>query len=280
MSLPMSMFMPTSLTAPTLHPGVAVAIAAVLLFLAKTVAWLIQRRLGNAGIVDGIWAWALGGLAVWFGAVGSAPAPLRLTVAAMGGLWGLRLGLYMWRRNWRSAEDWRYAQFRASWGEQAQFKMFWFFQFQNLFTLALACSAFMPVAYRGGLPPAWAWVLGLAILLLAVGGEALADAQLKAFKARVASEPDARLRICEDGLWAWSRHPNYFFECLHWLAYAPLAWGSALWGWSLLAPLVMLGLITRFSGVPLMEAELVQRKPGYADYMRRTHRLLPWPRRP
>jgi steroid 5-alpha reductase family enzyme len=260
-------------------PGQAVLIAAGLLFAAKTLAWLIQRRLSNAGIVDGIWAWALGGLAVWFGAVGSAPPAVRLTLALMGGLWGLRLGAYLWRRNWRTPEDWRYAQFRAEWGPQAQFKMFWFFQFQNLFTLALACSAFMPAAYREGEPPLWASALAVLTLVLAVGGEALADAQLSAFKARVAKQPDAAQAVCDEGLWRHSRHPNYFFECVHWLAYLPLAWGSPLWPWALGAPLVMLLLIRKVSGVPLMEAEQARRKPAYAAYMARTRMLLPWPRR-
>lgn len=257
---------------PILH---AVLAAALLLFLAKSVAWLIQRRMGNGGIVDAIWAWALGGLAVWFAAVGSAPAEVRLTLAAMGGLWGLRLGTHLWRRNWRAAEDWRYAKFRADWGDQAQAKMFWFFQFQNLFTLALATSAFVPAAYREGSPGPVGLVVAVAILLVAVWGEGLADAQLRRFKA----DPARRGQVCDVGLWRHSRHPNYFFECVHWLAYLPLAWGSPLWAWTLIAPVVMVGLLLKISGVPLLEAEMAARKPGYADYMKRTRMLLPWPPR-
>lgn len=253
----------------------AVLAAALLLFLAKSVAWLIQRRMGNGGIVDAIWAWALGGLAVWFAAVGSAPAEVRLTLAAMGGLWGLRLGTHLWRRNWRAAEDWRYAKFRADWGDQAQAKMFWFFQFQNLFTLALATSAFVPAAYREGSPGPVGLVVAVAILLVAVWGEGLADAQLRRFKA----DPARRGQVCDVGLWRHSRHPNYFFECVHWLAYLPLAWGSPLWAWTLIAPVVMVGLLLKISGVPLLEAEMAARKPGYADYMKRTRMLLPWPPR-
>ncbi len=253
----------------------AVLCAAAFLFAAKTVAWLIQRSQGNGGIVDALWAWALGGLAVWFAAVGTAPTPVRITLGLMGGLWGLRLGTYLWQRNWRSAEDWRYAKFRAEWGNKAQSKMFWFFQFQNLFTLALACSAFMPAAYREGEPGALALGLAVLILLTSVVGEGLADAQLRAFKA----EPANRGQVCEKGLWAYSRHPNYFFECVHWLAYLPLAWGSDLLPWTLAAPAVMVLLIVKISGVPLLEREMAQRKPGYAAYMKRTSMLVPLRRR-
>ncbi|MEY4429006.1 MAG: hypothetical protein RLZZ182_1695 [Pseudomonadota bacterium] len=250
-----------------------VALGAAFLFIAKAFAWCVQRVRGNAGIVDGVWAWALGLLAVGFAWAGTAPEPVRVLVAVMGLAWGARLGTYLWRRNWASAEDWRYAQFRAEWGPQAQFKMFWFFQFQNLFTLGLAGSAFLPAAYREGLPPTWAMVLAVVIWLVAVLGEGLADAQLKAFKA----DPKRRGQVCDVGLWRHSRHPNYFFECVHWLAYVPLAWGSPLWVFSLIAPVVMWLLITKMSGVPLLEREMAQRKPGYAEYMRRTNQLVPGP---
>ena len=248
--------------------------AAAMLVAAKTMAWVIQRRLGNAGIVDAVWAWALGGLALWFAWVGPAPAPLRILLATLGGLWGLRLGVHLWRRNWRTAEDWRYAQLRQEWAPHAQSRLFWFFQFQNLFTLALAGSAFVPAAWRTDLPSPGALALAVVIALVAVGGETLADAQLATFKRQ------GHHGTCDRGLWRYSRHPNYFFECLHWLAYVPLAWGGPLGLWSLLAPLVMLGLILKLSGVPLLERELAQRVPGYRDYQARTSMLLPWPPRP
>lgn len=239
---------------------------------AKSAAWLLQRRTGNAGTVDAIWAWTLGGLAVVYALAGSAPPGLRVLLAAMGGLWGLRLGVYLWRRNHAQPEDWRYAQLRAAWGPQAQFRLFWFFQFQNLFTLLLAASAFLPVAYRASTPPAAALVLAILIWTVAVAGEALADRQMRAFRA----QPAHRGRVCRRGLWRYSRHPNYFFECLHWLAYVPLALGAP-WGWvSLAAPAVMALLLTRLSGLPLLERELLRRKPGYAEYMRTTNALLPW----
>ena len=239
---------------------------------AKTGAWVLQLRTRNAGLVDPVWAFTLGGLAVVYAAAGTAGPDTRVLLGLMGGLWGLRLGLHLWRRNAGKPEDWRYASFRAEWGARADFNMFWFFQFQNVFTLALSASAFLPVAYRPGEAPAWAITLAAAIWLLAVLGEALADRQMEAFRLN----PVNKGRVCRDGLWRYSRHPNYFFECVHWLAYVPLAWGAP-WGWAALAaPAVMALLLMKLSGVPLLEAGMIRRKPGYAEYVRTTSALIPW----
>ena len=254
-------------------PLTAFLMTVAIVVAAKTGAWLLQLRTRNAGLVDPIWALTLGALAVFYAAVGTSAAEGRLLLALMGGLWGLRLGLHLWRRNAGKPEDWRYARFRAEWGAHADRNMFWFFQFQNLFTLALSASAFLPVAFRPGAPPAAAFAAAVAIWLVAVLGEGLADRQMEAFRAN----PMNRGRVCRDGLWRYSRHPNYFFECVHWLAYAPLAWGLS-WGWvALVAPVVMAALLMKLSGVPLLEAEMARRKPGYAEYMRTTSALLPWP---
>lgn len=256
-----------------MSPLHAFVLTVVIVVAAKTVAWLLQWRLRNAGLVDAIWAWTLGLLALVYAAAGSAPAGPRLAMAVMGGIWGLRLGTHLWIRNYGKPEDWRYAQFRAQWGAAADRNMFWFFQFQNLFTLMLSASAFLPAAYRRGDVPLLGYIVAAAIWLAAVIGESVADRQMEAFR----GNPARRGQVCRDGLWRYSRHPNYFFECLHWLAYLPLAWGSPLAGLTLLAPLVMAFLLMKLSGVPLLEAGMMQRKPGYADYVRTTSALIPWP---
>src|SRR5687767_10222179 len=91
---------------------------------AKTGAWLLQLRTRNAGLVDAIWALTLGGLALLYAAAGSAPTAVRVLLGLMGGLWGLRLGLHLWRRNSGKPEDWRYAKFRTEWGAAADRNMF------------------------------------------------------------------------------------------------------------------------------------------------------------
>jgi len=251
----------------------AVLLTLVIVIAAKTGAWLWQLRTKNAGMVDAIWAVTLGGLAVVYAVRGDAPVELRMLVAVMGGAWGLRLGWHLCVRNYGKPEDWRYARLRAEWGDAANGKMFWFFQFQNVFTMMLAASAFAPVAYRSGMPPSWAIALSIALWLGSVLGEGLADRQMEAFRLNPANKG----KVCRDGLWNYSRHPNYFFECVHWLAYAPLVIGGGVWGWAvLIAPVVMAFLLLKLSGVPMLEAEMVQRKPGYAEYLRTTSALIPW----
>jgi steroid 5-alpha reductase family enzyme len=85
--------------------------------------------------------------------------------------------------------------------------------------------------------------------------------------------------VCRSGLWRYSRHPNYFFECVHWLAYIALSIGTP-WVWfTLLPPVLMAFLLLKLSGIPLLEASMAKRRPGYADYMRTTSALIPWPPR-
>src|SRR3546814_14902994 len=102
----------------------------------------------------------------------------------MGGLWGLRLGSYLWIRNAGKPEDFRYRKFRDEWGEKANINLFWFFQFQNIFTLALSVSAFLAIAYRSGMPSTLAVGAALAIWLISVVGESLAAGPMKSFRDR------------------------------------------------------------------------------------------------
>lgn len=259
-----------------LPPLTAFAISVAIVIAAKTFAWLLQIKTKNGGLVDAVWAITLGGLAALYALTGSAPLETRLLLAVMGGAWGLRLGWHLWLRNWGKPEDFRYAQLRKDWGAQVNSKMFWFFQFQNIFTLLLSASAFIAVAYRPDAASRGAMVLALVIWAISVSGESIADAQMERFR----RNPANKGKVCRDGLWRYSRHPNYFFETVFWLSFVPLAVGAP-YGWATLgAPLVMAFLLTNLSGMPLLEKEMAARKPGYADYMAKTSALIPWPPKP
>ena len=239
-----------------------------------TLVWLLQLRTRNAGLVDAVWSWSLGGVAVLYALLGSAPEALRGCLGLLGGLWGLRLGTHLLIRNHGRPEDGRYARLRAAWSHRANWRMFWLFQLQALF-VALLSLGFLVIAWRPSLPPPPAFALAAAIWLLAVVGESVADAQLAAFK----RNPDHHGRVCRHGLWRYSRHPNYFFECVHWAAYLPLAFGAP-YGWvALIPPAVMAFLLLRMSGIPLTEAQAAASRPEYAEYMRSTSAFFPWPPR-
>lgn len=259
----------------TLSPLTAFTVSVFIAVFAKTFAWLLQLKTKNGGLVDAVWAITLGGLASLYALVGTAPLETRLLLAAMGGAWGLRLGWHLWVRNWGKPEDFRYAQFRKEWGDSVNSKMFWFFQFQNIFTLILSATAFIPVAYRPDAAPLWACGLAVAIWFTSVIGEGVADTQMERFR----GNPANKGKVCRDGLWRYSRHPNYFFECVHWAAYVPLAI-TAPHGWvTLIAPVVMAWLLLKLSGVPMLEKDMIARKPGYAEYVEKTSALIPWPPR-
>lgn len=243
----------------------------VLAAIAQSLGWLWQRKHSNAGIVDAIWAASVGVGAVLFAVLGDGAALPRVTLAALGGLWGLRLAAHLWRRVRGEEEDGRYAALRERWGGD-QRKWFAFFQFQALlgafFSLPFLAVAHSPVDRF----TIW-WVAGIAIWIGSVAGEAVADAQLARFRA----DPANRGRTCRDGLWRYSRHPNYFFEWLHWFAYVLLAIGSPWWWLAWAGPVVMYVFLRWISGIPYTEAQALRsRGEDYRRYQRATPMLIPW----
>lgn len=235
--------------------------------------WAVQRRTGDAGVVDVGWSAGLGIAAVAQALLSGAPAERRVLVAVLAGTWSARLATYLYRDRVRGKEeDGRYRKLRAEWGPAAQRNMFLFFQAQALSIGILSLPYVLALTNpRGTLGPADA--AGACILVLAVAGESVADRQLARFRA----DPANRGRTCRAGLWRFSRHPNYFFEWLQWWAWVPLAWGSPLWWASLAAPAVMLYLILKVTGIPPTEARALEtRGEDYRAYQRTTSAFVPW----
>lgn len=240
-------------------------------------AWGVFLKTDNGGWIDVAWAYSLGGLAMLFAALGPGDPDRRLLTALLGGLWGLRLGTYLaWRVARDPREDGRYRQLREDWGGNLRVKFLGFFLFQGLLNLLL-CLPFLFAALDPGprIPPA-AW-LGAALVLLGVAGEGLADAQLKAFK----GDPAAQGQVCRLGLWAWSRHPNYFFEWIVWLGFAATGLGVPYSFLGCLSPLLILHFLTRMTGIPATEAQALRSKgEAYRIYQREVSAFIPWfPRR-
>lgn len=250
------------------------ALAMIGIALSYFAVWLTQLKTRNAGVIDAVWAFSLAGVAVFYGVFAQGDILSRMLVAIGGGVWGWRLGSHLWRRNVGQPEDARYRQLREEWGAHADARMLGFFGIQAIAALMLSLAFVVPATRETSLAN-WQLVLAAGIWLVAVGGEAMADRQLRVF----VSQPQSRGQVCRVGLWRYSRHPNYFFECLHWVAYVPLAVGtSGLW-LTFLPPLFMAWLLIKVSGIPMLEAHLAKSRPGYADYQRNTSMLLPWPPR-
>ena len=246
---------------------------AIFLALAMSMAWRLGLAPGKSGRIDAIWAFATG-LACLAAVALGAERPARAAIAAAYlAVWSLRLGAYLWRRAEKS-DDPRYAEMKARWGDGAPLRLFGFLQIQGVASWPLAISAYVAAASPRPAPDLRD---GLALLIFAIAlfGEQTADRQMAAFKAK----PENRGRICERGLWAWSRHPNYFFEWLGWLGLPVLAVDRDYLpgGLALLAPAWMYVLLVHVSGVPPLEAAMRRsRGASFEDYSRRVNRFWPW----
>lgn len=250
-----------------------------------TVAWAYQRAVANGGWTDVFWSFGMGaaGLASALWPVGEGPPGLRQWIAGgLIALWSLRLGIHLLRRVAGSPEDPRYAAFRRGWGRDFQPRMFGFLQAQAISGALLALAIL--VAARNPAPGlAWSDLAAALILLGAIAGEGLADAQLARFKAY----PPNKGKVCDVGLWGWSRHPNYFFEWTLWLAWPVMAIGpdplatATVWPWgglALIGPAFMAWLLIKVSGVPPLEAAMLKsRGQTYADYQARVSVFFPLP---
>jgi steroid 5-alpha reductase family enzyme len=232
--------------------------------------WLWQRARANAGIVDVLWTTGVGASAVLIAWLGDGNVTTRLVLAVCGGLWGLRLAMHLWRRVRGHDEDSRYANLREHWHGD-QFKFFLLFEAQALLVVLFALP-FLAVARNHDASPAWI-ALGIAIFVVSVAGETIADRQLARFRA----DPANAGKTCRAGLWRYSRHPNYFFEWLHWFTYCALAAGSPIAWLSLAGPIVMFVFLRWISGIPYTEKQALRsRGDDYREYQRTTSMLIPW----
>lgn len=260
--------------------GALLLATAIFLSSAMAIAWLVDRRTGNAGWVDASWTFAVG----IAGAGGALSAYFlhghnwrALLVAIMALLWSARLGGHIVQRTLTKDDDPRYAKLRREWGANAPSQMFRFLQIQAFVSVPLSMSVWL-AAFNPSPGISIKDAVAIALMVIAIAGEAVADSSMRAFKA----DPANKGKVCDTGLWAWSRHPNYFFEWLGWTAYAVFAidfTGAYVWGWlALIAPACMYWLLNHVSGIPPLE-EIMLDKYGaaYHAYLKRTSAFFPLP---
>jgi len=248
------------------------AIGTGLACLSFFIVWMISVKVKNYGFLDVAWSYAVAVLAPLYAFWGPGDPWRKWLLTAVGVAWSLRLGTYLLRRvlSHHPQEDPRYETLRRRWPGSAMFLVF--FQLQALVAVVFSLP-FLLVAFKTepGLAPVE--ILGLAVAALALAGEALADAQMKRFKA----DPANRGRVCATGLWRYSRHPNYFFESMVWWGFFLVALGSPL-GWiTLVCPLLMLYFLLKVTGIELTEAHSLRtRGEAYREYQRATSAFIPW----
>jgi steroid 5-alpha reductase family enzyme len=235
--------------------------------------WLVQKIRQDASVVDVAWSAGLGILAVFYALTADGYPPRRLLLALLAGLWAFRLAVYLFfNRVWGKTEDGRYQTLRHQWGERAQPYFFIFFQAQALLEVIFSVPFLVVTANPRTAFSGWEWA-GVCVWLIAVAGESLADRQLARFRAN----PRNRGKTCREGLWRYSRHPNYFFEWLHWWTYVLMAMGTPSWWLTLVGPALMLYLLFKVTGIPATEAQaLASRGEDYRAYQRTTSAFIPW----
>jgi steroid 5-alpha reductase family enzyme len=243
------------------------------LLAAAALTWIVSVAKRNVTIVDTLWPLLFVIAAAVYVGVQPEPSSRAWLVLALVTLWGLRLATYLAWRNSGHDEDRRYQAIRRRNEPNFALKSLWLiFGFQA----ALAWVISLPLAGAAAGVASLGLLDGLGVVLFAVGlfFEAVGDLQLARFK----SDPANAGRVMDRGLWRWTRHPNYFGDFCVWWGFYLLALGAGAW-WSIAGPLIMSFLLLRFSGVRLLERDIGERRPAYAEYVRRTNAFLPGPRR-
>ncbi|MEO1136881.1 MAG: DUF1295 domain-containing protein [Pseudomonadota bacterium] len=245
----------------------------VLLFL-MTGLWFISIRIKDASIVDIFWgpACALPAVLTFFRFDGADPRAAVLTLLVC--LWAARLGIYLAQRNLGHGEDYRYQRMRAAQKSDAAMARW---SLPNVFWLQGLVAWFVSLPVQlgqfGGGGFGVVAIFGVALFLVGLAFEAVGDWQLRRFKANPANEG----KLMTSGLWAWTRHPNYFGDAMAWTGLTVIALESPYGFWALASPAVMAFFLVRVSGKSLTEKHMVKKYPEYAAYKKRVSGFFPLP---
>ena len=235
--------------------------------------WLFSLLKRDASIVDVFWG--LGFVVVAWLTFLKADGYLgrKVLITVLTTLWGLRLALYICIRNWGHGEDSRYQAWRAQYGAR-----FWWVSLFTVFglqgVLLWTISLTLQVGQISAIPAKLVMLDLLGMIIWAVGFifEAVADWQLYRFKA----DPENKGKVMNKGLWAYTRHPNYFGESLVWWGLFIITLATPGSTWVVISPLLITFLLVKVSGVTLLEKTIVDSRPEYADYIKSTSSFIPW----
>jgi len=247
-------------------------LSALILMILFLIGWIASIRLQNVSIVDAMWALSLGIPVFIYISSHEGDLTRKLILLLMALIWSLRLGLHLAKRIYthHPMEDKRYAILRKKWAEKAKYHFSLVFFINAALVFLLSLPFYFSSRVVGDIIII-EWV-GLIIFFIGLIGESLSDHQLQAFK-----EQNGSGKICDRGLWNYSRHPNYFFEAVIWLGIY-LFCATSLGGISSLhAPLLMILLLTKVTGIPPTERSLLASKgDAYREYQKTTNAFIPW----
>ena len=237
--------------------------------------WAVSLSYKDASLVDRFWGLGFV-LVVWvrftLHAVNQEPQSLLLPVLVT--LWGLRLSGYLTWRNWGQSEDFRYRAMRVRHGARFPWvSLLTVFALQGVVMWVVA----LPLLLRQDTPLQWNFwqMAGVLMWFIGFAFESIGDLQMARFKSRSENQG----RVMDQGLWRFTRHPNYFGNALVWWGLTIVAFTGIEQSWILISPAVMTFCLLYVSGVPMLESTLAKRTAGYREYIQRTSRFLPWPPR-
>jgi steroid 5-alpha reductase family enzyme len=256
-------------------PGDVSALAAAAVALLILLTWMLSLAIRDASVIDPVWGPAFVLVALVAALAGTGSAARRWLLLGLTAVWGLRLGVHLLRRKLSERhEDRRYTAMRerhpdhfALWSLGAVYAV------QGI--LIFLVSLPIQVASQRSSPLSWWVTLGIGIYLLGLGFETVGDEQLRRFK----SDHHNAGKVMQSGLWRYTRHPNYFGDaCVWWGLWLIVLPAGGTW-WTVIGPLIMTVLLTRVSGKAHLERDIGDRRPGYAEYVRRTSGFVPLPPR-
>ncbi|WP_028573788.1 DUF1295 domain-containing protein [Desulfonatronovibrio hydrogenovorans] len=252
-------------------PGVLlIALGAVLLLMLG--AWLLALVRKKACVADSFWGLGFV-LIAWLSWSMGPETPRSCLVAVLISIWGLRLFLHITMRNWGQPEDRRYRAMREHYG-----RSFWWISLFLVFllqgTLLWIISLAPLLAQLSPVPARLTWLDWMGLFVFAAGliFEAVSDYQMKRFR----SSPASKGKVMDKGLWAYSRHPNYFGESLIWWGIFIIALATPYGWWAVISPLLITFLLLKVSGVVMLEKDISQRRPEYEKYKREVSAFIPW----
>jgi steroid 5-alpha reductase family enzyme len=240
--------------------------------------WRVAVAIKDVSFIDSVWGLGMGALALATYLQADGAAPRKLLLLTICAAWSIRLGLHLFLR-WRAhGPDRRYVRMmqkaeaeRGLSFAQASLRMVFALQAPLMWTVALPVQ----LGQMSSTPATVGWLgwVGAVIALAGILFESIGDAQITRFK----RDPANQGKVLETGLWRYTRHPNYFGDILAWVGLWLIAAETPLGLWALPGPVLLIVLLTRWSGGVTYEGRLTKSRPGYDDYQRRTSALIPWP---